>query len=111
MRWCRRSENDRVVDLIDWHRHREVDLSFVPIFGIGLVTTERTIEVVFIVFFFEEGNEVIEVKVLVLVGGIDVVLVGVVFVVGVIEIVVPNNVIEGNQVERLSLPDASLRVQ
>jgi hypothetical protein len=44
--------------------HWGVVFSFVSVFGVGLVTTERGLEVVLFFVVFEDGNEVVEIKVL-----------------------------------------------
>jgi len=41
-----------------------VVFSFVSIFGVGLVTTERGLEVVLFFVVFEDGDKVVEIKVL-----------------------------------------------
>jgi hypothetical protein len=107
MRRCLRSENGRVVDLGFWHLHRGVDLSFIVVSGFFFVTTERTVEVVVVVIFLEEGEDIVEVEVLVVAGGIGVVLVNVT-VGGVIEEIVADNVVEWAYVESWLLTDASL---
>jgi hypothetical protein len=48
-----------------WLRwHWGVVFSFVSIFGVGLVTTERGLEVVLFFVVFEDGDKVVEIKVL-----------------------------------------------
>jgi hypothetical protein len=69
-----------------------MDLSFVVVSGLVFVTTECTVEVGVAVIFFEEGEDIAEVKVLLFVSGVGVVLIDVS--VGVIEVSVANNVIE-----------------
>ncbi len=96
-------EKGRVVDLIDWHLHQGVDLSFVLESCISLVTTELTVEVV-VVVLFKEGEDVVKVEVLMLVCGFDAVLVVVID--GVIEIVVPDDVVKRVQIKRLLFTDA-----
>jgi hypothetical protein len=103
MRRCLRSEKGRVVDLRFWHLHRGIDLSFVMVSGLVFVTTERTIEVGVTVVLFEEGKDVVEVKVLLFIG---VVLIDIV--VGVIKVTVANNVVKRVYVESWLLTDASL---
>ncbi len=67
-----------------WLRwHRGVSFSFVSI--VSLVTTECSLEVVFFVVFFEDGEKIVKVEV----------LVSVVVLVGVIENPVNDNVIKG----------------
>jgi hypothetical protein len=65
-RW-RKSQNGRL-DLFTWswwlRWHRGIDFSFVTVSGVGLVTTERGLEVVLFFVVFEDGNEVVEIKVL-----------------------------------------------
>jgi hypothetical protein len=57
-----------------WLRwHRGVSFSFVSVVSVGLVTTERSLEVVLFFVFFEDGDEIVKVEVLV-----SVVLVGVI---------------------------------
>jgi len=97
------------VDLRFWHLHRGVDLSFVDVPGFFFVTTERTVGVAVIVVF-EEGKDVVEVKVLVFAGGVGVVLIDVA-VGGVIEVVVTNNVIERTYVGSWLLTDASFWIR
>jgi hypothetical protein len=110
MRRCLRSENGRVVDLRFWHLHRGVDLSFVDVSGFFFVTTERTVDVAVVVVFFEEGEDIVEVKVLVVAGGIGVVLVDVA-VRGVIEEIITDNVVEWAYVESWLLTDASFWIR
>jgi hypothetical protein len=64
-RW-RKSQNGRLdFFTLSWLRwHWGVVFSFVSVFGVGLVTTERGLEVVFFFVVFEDGNEVVEIKVL-----------------------------------------------
>jgi hypothetical protein len=64
MRRCLRSEKGRVVDLRFWHLHRGTGLSFVMVSGFFFVTTECTIEVLAVVALFEEGEDVVKIKVL-----------------------------------------------
>ncbi len=80
------------MDLRFWHLHRGTDLSFVVVSGLVFVTTERTVVVGVAIVFFEEGEDVVEVKVLLFFGGVGVVLIDIA--VGVIEVSVANNVIE-----------------
>ncbi len=82
-----------------------MDLSFVLVSGFFFITTECTVDVV--VVLLEEGEDVIKVKVLVFAGGVGVVLIDVA-VGGVIKIVVTDNVIERTNVESWLLTDASL---
>jgi len=109
MRRCLRSEKGRVVDLRFWHLHRGMDLSFVDVPGFFFVTTECTVDVA-VVVVFEEGKDVVEVKVLVVAGGIGVVLVDVA-VGGVIEEIVADNVVEWAYVESWLLTDASFWIR
>jgi hypothetical protein len=44
--------------------HWGVVFSFVSVFGVGLVTTERGLEVVLVFVVFEDGDKVVEIKVL-----------------------------------------------
>jgi hypothetical protein len=60
--------------------------------SVSLLITEHTLEVMLIVIFFKEGEDVIEVKVVVLVHQVDIVGVGVI--VGVIKILVTDYVFE-----------------
>jgi hypothetical protein len=64
-RW-RKSQNGRLdFFTLSWLRwHWGVVFSFVSVFGVGLVTTERGLEVVLFFVVFEDGNEVVEIKVL-----------------------------------------------
>jgi hypothetical protein len=68
-RW-RKSQNGRLIflTLISgglWLRwHWGVAFSFVSVVSVGFVTTERGLEVVLFFVFFEDGNEVVEVEVL-----------------------------------------------
>ncbi len=87
-----------------------MDLSFGVVSGFFFVTTERTVNVVVVVVLFEEGEDVIKVKVLVFAGGVRVVLVDVA-VGGVIEVVITDNVIERAYVESWLLTDASLWIR
>jgi hypothetical protein len=80
------------MDLRFWHLHRGTDLSFIMVSGLVFVTTERTVVVGVAVVFFKEGEDVVEIKVLLFFGGVGVVLIDVA--VGVIEVSVANNVIE-----------------
>jgi hypothetical protein len=77
-RW-RKSQNGRLIFLALvsgglWLRwHRGVSFSFVSVVSVGLLTTERSLEVVLFFVFFEDGDEIVKVEVLV-----SVVLVGVI---------------------------------
>jgi hypothetical protein len=65
-RW-RKSQNGRLdfFTLSWWLRwHWGVVFSFVSVFGVGLVTTERGLEVVLVFVVFEDGDKVVEIKVL-----------------------------------------------
>ncbi len=68
-RW-RKSQNGRLIFLTLvpgglWLRwHWGVVFSFVSIFGVGLVMTERGLEVVLLFVVFEDGDKVIEIEVL-----------------------------------------------
>ncbi len=48
-----------------------VSFSFVSVLSVGLVMTECSLEVVFFFVFFEDGDEVVKVEVLILVGIIE----------------------------------------
>ena len=77
-RW-RKLEKGRLIFLMLiscglWLRwHRGVALSFISVIRVGLVTTECSLEVVLFFIFFEDGDEVVKVEVLV-----SVVLVGII---------------------------------
>ncbi len=98
------------MDLRFWHLHRGMDLSFVVVSGFFFVTTERTVNVVVVVVFFEVGEDVVKVKVLVFAGGVGVVLIDVV-VGGIIEVVITNNVVERTYVGSWLLTDASFWIR
>jgi hypothetical protein len=66
------------------------DLSFVLVSCVGLETTERSLEVVFVFFFFQDRDEVVKIEIALFVGGVVVILVGV------IEIIITKNVVERN---------------
>jgi hypothetical protein len=106
MRRCLRSEKGRVV-LWFLHRHRGMDLSFVVVSGFFFVTTECTVNVV--VVFLEVGKDVVEIEVLVVTGGVGVCLVDVT--VGVIEEIVTDNVVEWTDVRSWLLTDASFWIR
>jgi hypothetical protein len=106
MRRCLRSEKGRVV-LRFWHRHRGMDLSFVVVSGFFFVTTERTVDVVIV--FLEVGEDVVEIEVLVVAGGVGICLVDVT--VGVIEVTVADNVVEWAYVKSWLLTDASFWIR
>ena len=67
-----------------------MDLSFVVVSGFFFVTTEHTIDVVIV--FLEVGEDVVKIEVLVVAGGVGIRLGDVT--VGVIEVIVTDNVIE-----------------
>lgn len=102
MRRCLRSEKGRVV-LRLLHRQRGVDLSFVAVSGFFFVTTERTVDVVIV--FLEVGKDVVKIEVLVVAGGV-----GVRFV-GVIEVTVADYVVKWTNVRSWLLTDASFWVR
>ena len=84
-----------------------MDLSFVVVSGFFFVTTECTVNVV--VVFLEVGEDVVEIEVLVVAGGVGICLVNVT--VGVIEEIVTDNVVEWAYVESWLLTDASFWIQ
>jgi len=84
-----------------------MDLSFVVVSGFFFVTTERTVDVVIV--FLEVGEDVIEIEVLVVTGGVGVCLVDVT--VGVIEEIVTDNVVEWTDVRSWLLTDASFWIR
>jgi hypothetical protein len=92
MRRCLKSENGRRVDRagLPSRLHRGGDLSFVLVSCVGLETTERSLEVVFVFFFFQDRDEVVKIEIALFVGGVVVILVGV------IEIIITKNVVERN---------------
>ena len=102
-RW-RKSQNGSLIffALISsglWLRwHLGVSFSFVSVVGVGLVTTERSLKVVFLVVFFEDGDKVVEVEE----------LLSVVVLVGVIENSVANDILKRtglSNVKRLTVVD------
>ena len=102
-RW-RKSQNGSLIffPLISgglWLRwHLGVSFSFVSVVGVGLVTTERSLKVVLLVFFFEDGDKVVEIEE----------LLSVVVLVGVIENAVANDILKRtglSNVKRLTVLD------
>ena len=97
----RKSQNGRLdfFTLSWWLRwHWGVVFSFVSVFGVGLVTTERGLEVVLVFVVFEDGDKVVEVEE----------LLSVVVLVGVIENSVANDILKRtglSNVKRLTVFD------
>ena len=84
-----------------------MDLSFVVVSGFFFVTTECTVNVV--VVFLEVGEDVVKIKVLIVAGGVGICLVNVT--VGVIEEIVTDNVVEWTYVWSWLLTDASFWIR
>jgi len=84
-----------------------MDLSFVVVSGFLFVTTERTVNVV--VVFLEVGEDVVKIEVLVVAGGVGICLVNVT--VGVIEEIVTDNVVEWTDVRSWLLTDAGFWIR
>ena len=84
-----------------------MNLSFVVVSVFFFVTTERTVDVVIV--FLEVGEDVVEIEVLVVAGGVGIRLVDVT--VGVIEVTVADNVVEWAYVKSWLLTDASFWIR
>ena len=84
-----------------------MDLSFVVVSGFFFVTTECTVDVVIV--FLEVGEDVVEIEVLVVTGGVGIRLVDVT--VGVIEVIAADNVVEWAYVKSWLLTDASFWIR
>ncbi len=92
MRRCLKSEKGRRVD---WsrllsHLHRGGDFSLIPVTCISLKMMERSLQVILLFVFFEDGDEIVKIEVVLFIGRVVVILAGL------IEIIIAKNVVERN---------------